>query len=290
MARFGRALVVLLVGVAVILAAVLTQRPNSPPSPSSDPLLPQPVLPSRATIRSVVVLDGVVRPVEPVQVKAPSEGIVALGGLEAGADLETGQTLMTIKGVATTTVTSPTAAVLMTLSVMNGQRVSIGDVLAVLAPARFRAEAIVEPALLYRLYTRPVSIRAQIDRGPAPFDCPYLSVGADLSSGGNPLDAPVVFRCAVPNGVHAFAGVRVELAVTTATAENALLVPVEAVEGTADSGVVTVVQPDGTQVRRAVTLGITDGVRVQVLSGLSDSDRILEFPSLGGENQPAASP
>jgi len=290
MARFGRVFVVLLMGAAVVLAAVVTRQPNAAPSPSSDPLVPQPVIPSRATIRSVVVLDGAIRPIEPVQVKAPMDGVVGLGGLEAGADLQTGEMLMTIKGVGTAIVTSPAAAVLMTLSVVDGQRVRIGDVLAVLAPTRFRAEAIVEPALLYRLYTRPVSIRAQIDRGPAPFDCPYLSVGADLSSGGNPLDAPVIFRCAVPDGVRAFAGVRVELAVTTAIAENALLVPVEAVEGTADSGVVTVVQPDGTQVRRSVTLGITDGVRVQVLSGLTDIDRILEFPSLGGKNEPVASP
>jgi hypothetical protein len=148
-------------------------------------------------------------------------------------------------------------------------------------PEAYRAVAVVDPALLYRFYDRPVSILVKIDKGPAPFDCPFLSTGlatgsappADLGSAG-----PVYVSCRIPKGVRVFAGIPCLVAVTTAVANNVLLVPVTAVEGGADVGFVTLIDSSGKQLRRQVQLGVSDGTRIQVISGVSEGDRILDLP------------
>ena len=62
-----------------------------------------------------------------------------------------------------------------------------------------------------------------------------------------------------------------------------MVVPITAVQGTVQAGNVWVVAADGTNERRAVVLGLTDGKNVQVTEGLAAGDTILEFiPVPGG--------
>lgn len=155
--------------------------------------------------------------------------------------------------------------------------VSLTGVVAPGADERLDVVAVVSPELLYRLYERPVEIIARLDRGPAAFTCPFVSIGPP--EGATPgLDTPVELRCRVPAAVRAFSGVRVDLAVTTAKVTDALVLPVTAVEGTADTGRVTVVLPSGDEVDREVVLGVTDGVLVEVVEGLDESDAVLDPP------------
>ena len=61
-------------------------------------------------------------------------------------------------------------------------------------------------------------------------------------------------------------------------AENVLTVPITAVEGTAETGNVYVVLVDGGTELRPVTLGLSDGINVEVKKdGLSEGDLILQF-------------
>ena len=50
-----------------------------------------------------------------------------------------------------------------------------------------------------------------------------------------------------------------------------------AVQGAADTGVVYVIGADGEQEERTVTLGLNDGVNIEVTSGLSEGETILQF-------------
>lgn len=123
--------------------------------------------------------------------------------------------------------------------------------------------------------------------------------------------------CAVPGDVTVFSGLAAEITIAAGLAENVLVIPTTAVQGTAGTGVVWVstggapadgsteegtdgtiddsatgdtvsdegtgdVPPtgDGSEAlteERAVTLGMTDGVSVQVLDGLVEGDVINEF-------------
>jgi multidrug efflux pump subunit AcrA (membrane-fusion protein) len=60
-------------------------------------------------------------------------------------------------------------------------------------------------------------------------------------------------------------------------ADNVLTVPITAVEGSAQTGNVYFVLPDGTTEVRPVTLGLNDGVNVEVKEGLAEGDLILQF-------------
>jgi multidrug efflux pump subunit AcrA (membrane-fusion protein) len=77
-------------------------------------------------------------------------------------------------------------------------------------------------------------------------------------------------------------GTPVKVAITGRTVADAMKVPLSAIL-TADDGSksVMVVGSDGTAQRKKVTLGITDGEDVQVLSGLASSDRVITGGAYG---------
>ena len=79
------------------------------------------------------------------------------------------------------------------------------------------------------------------------------------------------------------AGTSAHAEITGRTAENALLIPAEAIQ-TANDGVtksVMVIAADGTAHRRAVTLGIQTPESVQVLTGLSAADTVITVGGYG---------
>jgi multidrug efflux pump subunit AcrA (membrane-fusion protein) len=81
----------------------------------------------------------------------------------------------------------------------------------------------------------------------------------------------------VPGDVTVFAGLTAEIVIAGGVAENVLTVPITAVEGTAGTGNVYFVLPDGSTELRPVTLGLNDGVNVQVVEGLAEGDLVLQF-------------
>jgi macrolide-specific efflux system membrane fusion protein len=56
-----------------------------------------------------------------------------------------------------------------------------------------------------------------------------------------------------------------------------LTVPTTAVEGGSGTGVVYLVGADGATEPREVTLGLSDGISVEVTGGLAEGDMILQF-------------
>lgn len=142
---------------------------------------------------------------------------------------------------------------------------------------RLEAVAVVPPELLYRLYEPPRAISVKLDRGPGPFDCPLSRLGASAAASEDPLSAPVELRCRIPQGIRAFPGVRLKIAVVTGEARNVLVLPVTAVAGESDQGYVTLLR-DGERIRRDVRLGLTDGMNIEIRDGLTEGDRVLVPP------------
>jgi hypothetical protein len=268
------------------LALLLTACAASalPPDPPSAALQARTITVTRQDVRSVVLLDGSIIQDPPVPVRATTAGIVIKVLVALGTPVHGGDPVASVQP-ATGGVVSLRAGlggIVTTIDVLPGQEASIGAEVAQVLPNTFEAEATVDPSLLYRFYAgTPVAVKVQIDKGPAPFDCPFVSLGIPNGAsggGGDPTTQSVYFRCRIPTSIRVFGGIRCVVAVTTAVATNALVIPLTSVEGATDTGFVTLVSPGGRQSTVLVQLGLSNGVDVQVLSGLKDGDTILDLP------------
>ncbi|WP_257900961.1 efflux RND transporter periplasmic adaptor subunit [Saccharothrix obliqua] len=162
------------------------------------------------------------------------------------------------------------------------------------------------------------TIRAQIKNGPGPFDCALLGTIAALPAGTVPAPPPpqqpdqeegatptgnrppsmpdpqqskgasdptgLRLVCTAPDDVKLINGASATLEVVTASASNALVVPVEAVAGGQGKGKVDVLGADGARQTTDVVLGLTDGKVVEIKEGLT-GDETLAVP---GPNLPRA--
>ncbi|WP_157964078.1 efflux RND transporter periplasmic adaptor subunit [Actinocorallia populi] len=153
-----------------------------------------------------------------------------------------------------------------------GSSVSPGEVAFSVDRGRFRAVAEVETKDIYRLYNKPRSVRLQIDHGPAPFACPLISYGA-----GGGEEGKVEISCRIPESRKVFPGLPAEMSVLTDQAKNVPVVPLAAVLGKAETGWVTVVGESGERTRREVELGLNDGKRIEIKSGLEVGEKILDL-------------
>lgn len=263
-------------------------------------LLPEAIEPIMTTIKSTIVLDGTVVRDGAVTVTAPVAGQVQGDSPALGSPVKLGDRILAVRMAAlgasappgdpspAATFTgplvvarSPVEGLVTNIVVRPGQTVLKDEPLAMVSPMSFRIEAVVIPELLFRFYGPPLEVRAQFDRGPAPFECPFISIGARIEQGSDPQASPVVVSCQAPDDVMLFAGVKARVAVTTAVAANVIAIPLAALDGTVDRGVVTVVKPNAERERREVELGVNDGVLVEVRSGLLIGEKILKLaPSL----------
>ncbi|MEU4443578.1 efflux RND transporter periplasmic adaptor subunit [Actinosynnema sp. NPDC050801] len=173
------------------------------------------------------------------------------------------------------------------------------------------------------------TVQAQIKNGPGPFPCALLGTIAALPPGtvpppppqqqpeSNPGGAtgantpapppqqpqepenssePTGLRlvCTAPADVKLINGAAATLELVTASAQNALVVPVEAVAGGQGKGKVDVIGSDGVKQTADVELGLTDGKVVEIKSGLTGEETLaVPGPNLppgepAGEGEPGA--
>ncbi|WP_158843790.1 efflux RND transporter periplasmic adaptor subunit [Saccharothrix deserti] len=163
-------------------------------------------------------------------------------------------------------------------------------------------------------------VQAQIKNGPGPFPCTLLGTiaalpvgtvpapppaqpGTDTQPSGSNVPGPPVQQqpqepsnsseptglrlvCTAPGDVKLINGAAATLELVTATAQNALVVPVEAVAGGQGKGKVDVVGPDGAKQTKDVELGLTDGKVVEIKAGLTGEETL----AVPGPNLPPAAP
>jgi membrane fusion protein, multidrug efflux system len=173
--------------------------------------------------------------------------------------------------------------------VLVDQVVAVGDRVGSVSPGTLSVTATLTQADQFRLLAPPATAEVEVQGGPAPFTCTGLALGAAAAGPSTPDDGSGVpqdpsattggttARCQVPAGVTVFPGMGATVRIEAGLAENVLVVPVTAVQGSVQQGNVWVVGSDGTQEERAVTLGLTDGEQVEVREGLSEGEQVLQF-------------
>ncbi|PSK97407.1 hypothetical protein CLV63_108127 [Murinocardiopsis flavida] len=261
-----------------------------------------PIAVERGDIDSRLVLSATVHAETPGKVKAGQGGTVTKVWVRNGTEVQKGAPVATVKagsggssgegaesegsssgsggGGSQVTLSAPSAGKIADLGgLTTGDQVEPGSTVATVRKPGFRAVAEIKPNELYRFSGDPERMTLKIDKGPAAAECDYLSLKTpdEVSGGGKGEGKPSAeISCRIPNDVKVFDGVTGKMSVVTGTTENAILVPVTAVRGTADEGEVLVAGPGGAKKARKVSLGVSDGDLVEVTKGLTTDDKILD--------------
>ena len=157
------------------------------------------------------------------------------------------------------TVTAPADGTVGSFDLQVGDDVAKGAEALTVTPRTYSASADIEPVELYRLGDLPDTAVITIDQGPAPFDCTSLSLleaGAPPTGGGTGGDM---------TGEGDMMG------------DDVLTVPVTAVRGMGEDASVWGTDDMGEPEERSVEIGMSDGTRAEVVSGLEAGDAILEY-------------
>ncbi len=215
----------------------------------SDPI----ALVETTTIINSLSLQGNISRDTEVTVRATSSGSVTAVHVSDGAVVEAGQALFTVRQDSPERyfeVQAPEAGRLSGFGTVVGQDVSTGMEVAKLAPDRFHVQATVEPVMLYRLLSAPAEGEVTITGGPAPFMCTGLTTQVSE-------DGTTSVRCNVPTDQVVFPGaLPAQLNIAVGTAENVLAIPATAVKGGSGTGVVWLVDADGSTTETKVELGV----------------------------------
>ncbi|MGO4858443.1 hypothetical protein [Arthrobacter sp. 2MCAF14] len=199
------------------------------------------------------------------------------------------------------------------LTALLDQQLSVGEVVGKVDPGTFTVSGPVNAAQQYRLLAKPGSAQISLVGGPAPFACPAVTLknnandaGATAGAngtGGVGMAAPAgalalaavpapggetqnggvstgTLSCPVPAGAEVFAGLGATMTVSAGEAKDVVTVPLSSVKGSVKEGIVwmaSVAAEGKAPEQRTVKLGLNDGSKVEVVSGLAEGERVLEF-------------
>jgi len=148
-----------------------------------------------------------------------------------------------------------------------------------IAQAKFDSFALVatiEGADLLRMVEKPSGVRAQISGLGAPFPCELLDERPS-SPAALEVGQPRFVGCKIPRDQKVISGLRGLIAIQFASRTDVLVLPVEAVAGTLESGSVFI-EEGGSRVEKQVRLGASDGHNIEIISGLTEGQEV-SFPS-----------
>lgn len=168
------------------------------------------------------------------------------------------------------------------LSLVSGAAVAPADKVGAIAPSTFRVQGTIAPADRYRLTTEPTEAQVQITGGPAPFTCTGLVLetplpGSEQGESGGTGEITTTVRCPVPADVRVFPGLAATMTIAGGLAEDVVVLPITAVLGTSGEGTVFVPGPDGQPEPRAVTLGLADAEKIEIVDGLEEGEMVYEY-------------
>ena len=197
-----------------------------------------------------------------------------------------------------TDVLAGAAGTLDTLTLLMNQETTVGESAGTIAPGTFSITGSLSTAQQFRLMGKPTTANGTITNGPAPFPCQNVQLSNTNSAAepnpGNPAEGlgngamgpgsttdggTGQVSCAVPAEVEVFPGLGATITLTAGEAKDVLTLPLTAVKGSVQNGIVWIAAADGAGApeERKVELGLNDGDKVEIASGLTEDEQVLEF-------------
>lgn len=119
----------------------------------------------------------------------------------------------------------------------------------------------------------------QVYDGVGPTDMiAVVSPAADENAFTGIVPQEGILQCLISQTVDVKSGQSATVVITATTRNDVPILPLSVIAGRQGTGLVTVITPNGERVETKVTLGVTDGANIEILSGLEEGDVVSATP------------
>ena len=228
----------------------------------------------RGTITPTVSTQTTIVPAVPFIISSPENGIFN-SAVELEEKITAGQIIGTVNGKE---LKSPVDGTVTSIAPSN-ESVPSNYPVAIVQYTGFALN--VEADIFLSTLPEYAELKAkfQVYDGVGPTDMiAVVSPAADENAFTGIVPQKGILQCLISQTVDVKSGQSATVVITATTRNDVLILPLSVIAGRQGTGLVTVITPNGERVETKVTLGVTDGANIEILSGLEEGDVVSATP------------
>lgn len=228
----------------------------------------------RGTITPTVSTQTTIVPAVPFIISSPENGIFN-SAVELEEKITAGQIIGTVNGKE---LKSPVDGTITSIAPSN-ESVPSNYPVAIVQYTGFALNVEADNFLSTLPEYAELKAKFQVYDGVGPTDMiAVVSPAADENAFTGIVPQKGILQCLISQTVDVKSGQSATVVITATTRNNVLILPLSVIAGRQSTGLVTVITPNGERVETKVTLGVTDGANIEILSGLEEGDVVSATP------------
>lgn len=228
----------------------------------------------RGTITPTVSTQTTIVPAVPFIISSPENGIFNTA-VELEEKITAGQIIGTVNGKE---LKSPVDGTITSIAPSN-ESVPSNYPVAIVQYTGFALNVEADNFLSTLPEYAELKAKFQVYDGVGPTDMiAVVSPAADENAFTGIVPQEGILQCLISQTVDVKSGQSATVVITATTRNDVLILPLSVIAGRKGTGLVTVITPNGERVETKVTLGVTDGANIEILSGLEEGDVVSATP------------
>lgn len=228
----------------------------------------------RGTITPTVSTQTTIVPAVPFIIFSPENGIFNTA-VELEEKITAGQIIGTVNGKE---LKSPVDGTITSIAPSN-ESVPSNYLVAIVHYTGFALNVEADNFLSTLPEYAELKAKFQVYDGVGPTDMiAVVSPAADENAFTGIVPQEGILQCLISQTVDVKSGQSATVVITATTRNDVLILPLSVIAGRQGTGLVTVITPNGERVETKVTLGVTDGANIEILSGLEEGDVVSATP------------
>ena len=228
----------------------------------------------RGTITPTVSTQTTIVPAVPFIISSPENGIFNTA-VELEEKITAGQIIGTVNGKE---LKSPVDGTITSIAPSN-ESVPSNYPVAIVNYTGFALNVEADNFLSTLPEYAELKAKFQVYDGVGPTDMiAVVSPAADENAFTGIVPQEGILQCLISQTVDVKSGQSATVVITATTRNDVLILPLSVIAGRQGTGLVTVITPNGERVETKVTLGVTDGANIEILSGLEEGDVVSATP------------
>lgn len=228
----------------------------------------------RGTITPTVSTQTTIVPAVPFIISSPENGIFN-SAVELEEKITAGQIIGTVNGKE---LKSPVDGTITSIAPSN-ESVPSNYPVAIVQYTGFALNVEADNFLSILPEYAELKAKFQVYDGVGPTDMiAVVSPAADENAFTGIVPQEGILQCLISQTVDVKSGQSATVVITATTRNDVLILPLSVIAGRQGTGLVTVITPNGERVETKVTLGVTDGANIEILSGLEEGDVVSATP------------